>query len=83
MLRALRTPVLRTSARRTPVSLIRSLAVASSESYSKPSPISGSHSTIAEFLQNEPKKPNLVTDFPGPKLLAAKEAMSKLQDVSS
>jgi len=35
------------------------------------------------LLSNEPQKPNVLTDLPGPKVKAAKEAMGKIQDVCS
>jgi hypothetical protein len=37
--------------------------------------------SINSFLDGEPSKPNVTTNIPGPKALAAKEAMGKLQDV--
>jgi hypothetical protein len=37
---------------------------------------------MARLLDKEPKKYDILTDIPGPKVRAAKEAMGKIQDVS-
>jgi hypothetical protein len=60
----------------------RCLAVASTETFADPSASRPSKSAAwATLLDNEPKKPNVLTEIPGPKVRAAKEAMGKIQDV--
>jgi hypothetical protein len=62
----------------------RPLAVgAAIETYSDPASASlpPKSSTTYTFLENEPKKPNIITEIPGPKSRAAKDAMGKVQDV--
>jgi hypothetical protein len=80
MLRTLRTPLLRTRLVNIPRTFCRPLAVASTESFRDPS-LSPKATAIATFLEDEPTKPNILTDIPGPKVRAAKEAMGKIQDV--
>jgi hypothetical protein len=84
MLRSLRSPLLRVRPTTTQLTLRRCLAVAASETFARPSaaPVPGLSGAMATLLEGEPKIPNVVTDLPGPKVRAAKEAMGKIQDVS-
>ena len=80
MLRTLRAPLLRAARPLAiPHTFRRPLAVASTEAFG--SPTSSSMPAMATFLDDEPKKPRILTDIPGPKARAAKEAMGKIQDV--
>jgi hypothetical protein len=49
------------------------MATASTERYS---------SSISSYFEGEPQRPNVITEIPGPKVIAAREAMSKIQDVN-
>jgi hypothetical protein len=84
MLRTLRTPLLRVRPATIPATFRRSLAVAATETFKDPSAsLPPKQSSAAfSFLENEPARPNIVTEIPGPKVQAAKKAMGKLQDVS-
>jgi hypothetical protein len=82
MLRSLRTPLLRARPVAIPHNFRRCLAVASADTFADPNAALPSKSAAwATLLDNEPKKPNIVTEIPGPKVRAAKEAMGKIQDV--
>jgi len=84
MLRTLRSPLLRARPAAIPYTFRRCLAVASAETFSDPTAALSSKSAAwASLLDNEPKKPSVLTDIPGPKVKAAKEAMGKIQDVCS
>jgi hypothetical protein len=85
MLRTLCSPLLRArpSASTIPHTFRRCLAVASAETFSDPSALPPKSTAWATLLDNEPKKPSILTDIPGPKVRAAKEAMGKIQDVGS
>lgn len=82
MLRSLRTSALRARPITVPRTFRRPLAVASTETFNKgqtrlpPKAVS-----VGSFLDGEPSKPSVTTNIPGPKALAAKESMGKLQDV--
>jgi hypothetical protein len=80
MLRSLRAPLLRSRPSALPRAFYRPLAVASSETFKNPS---SSIPPQSNFLDAEPKKPSIITEIPGPKVKAAKEAMGKIQDVTS
>lgn len=58
----------------------RTFAVASSETFKDSSSSIPPKSTV---LDGEPKKPSIITEIPGPKVKAAREAMGKIQDVTS
>ena len=82
MLRSLRTSALRARAPVVPRIFYRPLAVASTETFGKGhSPLPPKSASLGSFLDGEPSKPNVTTNIPGPKTIAAKEAMGKLQDV--
>ena len=82
MLRSLRTPLIRARPVAIPRTYRRGLAVASAETFRDRSAALPSKSAAwATLLDNEPKKPNVLTEIPGPKVRAAKEAMGKIQDV--
>lgn len=82
MLRHLRSPLLRVRRAAVPHTFRRCLAVASTETFSDPpSSLHPKSAAMASLLDREPKKPSIVTDIPGPNVLAAKEAMGKIQDV--
>jgi hypothetical protein len=84
MLRHLRAPLLRVRPATLPTTTFRRcLAVASTETFAADR--SSSQPTISaamtSLLDGEPKKPRILTEIPGPKVRAAKEAMAKIQDV--
>jgi hypothetical protein len=82
MLRHLRTPLLRVRPKTVPQTFRRCLAVASTETFSDASSsVPPTSAAMARLLDGEPKKPSVMTDIPGPKVRAAKEAMGKIQDV--
>lgn len=83
MLRSLRAPLLRVRPATLQRTFRRPLAVAATETLNNPKSTSlpPKSSATASFLENEPKKPSIVTEIPGPKSRAAKEAMGKIQDV--
>ena len=82
MLRSLRTSALRARTPVVPRTFYRPLAIASTETFSKGhSPLPPKSASLGSFLDGEPTKPNVTTTIPGPKSIAAKEAMGKLQDV--
>ena len=82
MLRGLRTCALRARPAAVPRTFRRPLATASAETFSKAhTALPPSAMSINSFLDGEPSKPTVTTNIPGPKALAAKEAMGKLQDV--
>ena len=86
MLRHLHTPLLRifpATARCT--TFRRCLAVTSTETATADTSSSfpPKSAAMASLLAGEPKKPNIVTEIPGPKVRAAKEAMGKIQDAIS
>ena len=82
MLRSLRTSALRARPAVVPRTFYRPLAVASTETFSKgQSGLPPKAVSFASFLDGEPSKPSVTTNIPGPKTLAAKESMGKLQDV--
>lgn len=84
MLRTLCSPLLRVRPPTPSLTFRRCLAVASTETFSDPStPLPSKSAAWASLLSNEPQKPNVLTDLPGPKVKAAKEAMGKIQDVCS
>ena len=39
--------------------------------------------SVSSYFEGEPGRPNVITDIPGPKVLAAKAEMGKIQDVFS
>ena len=80
MFRNLRTPLLRVRPSIRHPTLYRPLALASTETFTGP-PVIPSTGPLARLYDHEPKKPNVVTELPGPKVRAAKEAMGKIQDV--
>jgi hypothetical protein len=82
MLRNLRVPLLRAQPVAIPCTFRRSLAVGSTGTHADPaSSLSPNDGAWAAFLDKEPKGPNVITEIPGPKARAAKEAMGKIQDV--
>ena len=82
MLLSLRSPLLRARPVAIPTTLRRCLAVASAETLGDPSAaLPSKRAAWASLLNNEPKKPSVLTEIPGPKVKAAKEAMGKIQDV--
>lgn len=82
MLRQIRIPLLRVRPTAVPHTFRRCLAVASSETSNQQlSSLPTNSAAMASLLDGEPKKPNVMTEIPGPKVLAAKEAMGKIQDV--
>lgn len=83
MFRTLRVPLLRIRPAALPLAFRRPLAVAAQETYSDSTSTSlpPKQPTTYPFLENEPKKPNIITAIPGPKSQAAKDAMGKIQDV--
>jgi hypothetical protein len=80
MLRSLRIPLLRASGSIRLHAFQRPLAVASTQSITEP-PAIATAGPLARLYDHEPKKPNVITDLPGPKVRATKEAMGKIQDV--
>jgi hypothetical protein len=84
MLRHLRTPLLRVHPKTVPHTFRRCLTVASTETVSNASSsVPPNSAAMARLLDGEPTKPIVMTDIPGPKVRAAKEAMRKIQDVFS
>ena len=83
MLRSLRLP-LRARATTTQLTLRRCLAVAATEAFAHTpaAPVPGLSGAMASLLEGEPKTPSVLTELPGPKVRAAKEAMGKIQDVN-
>jgi hypothetical protein len=86
MLRHLRAPLLRVRPTTVPSPTFRRcFAVASTETFTAKSSSSQppKSAALASLLDGEPKKPSILTEIPGPKVRAAKEAMAKIQDVLS
>ena len=89
MLRHLHTPLLRifpATARCT--TFLRCLAVASTGPATETATDTSTSlppksAAMASLLDGEPKKPSILTEIPGPKVRAAREAMRKIQDVIS
>ena len=80
MLRGIRVPLLLQSRIGVvPRTFYRPLAVAAAQSIK--SSISPKLGATATFLDEEPQGPNVITEIPGPKVKAAKDAMGKIQDV--
>jgi hypothetical protein len=80
MLSSIRAPLLRVCLATVPLTFRRPLAIAA-ETFKPPSSTSIPLKSPS-FLENEPQKPSFVTEIPGPKSRAAKEALGKIQDVS-
>ena len=86
MLRHLRAPLLRVRPAIVPTTTFqRYLAVTSTgtQTVHSPSLQPPKSATLASLLDAEPKKPRILTEIPGPKVRAAKDAMAKIQDVLS
>jgi hypothetical protein len=83
MFRSLRSPLLRVRPPTTALTLRRGLSVTSAETPGHPAAASfpGMSGPMASLLESEPKGPHVLTDLPGPKVRAAKDAMGKIQDV--
>jgi len=82
MLRTLRAPLLRVRPTTVPHTFRRCLAVAATHAVGDPATaIPPRSDAMARILEAEPKKPQVMTEIPGPKVRAAKEAMGKIQDV--
>ena len=80
MLSSIRAPLLRLRLATVPITFRRPLAIAA-ETFKPPASTSIPLKSPS-FLENEPQKPSIVTEIPGPKSRAAKEALGKIQDVS-
>ena len=87
MFRHVQAPLLQACRRRSTVPwtlACRGVTVASTKT-STSNPLSSpplKSDALAALLDGEPKKPSIITEIPGPKAWAAKEAMGKIQDVS-
>jgi len=79
MFRSIRTPLLRVRPVAASRTFYRPLAVAAQQSINPT--VSPKLGASASFLDDEPKGPNVITQLPGPKVKAAREAMGKIQDV--
>lgn len=84
MFRRLPSPLLRARPTMTQLTWRRCLAVTATEASAGPAAalFIGTSGAMASLLEAEPKGPHVLTELPGPKVRAAKEAMGKIQDVS-